>query len=1079
MGLVAGTMAGGFIGGQVECAAAKPAVQGGGVALDLRCEYLTDPLGLDERTPRLSWVIEASARGWRQSAYQIVVASTPDDLAAGHFDLWNSGKVLSDATSHIEYRGKPLTPRRQCFWRVRSWDAAGVATPWSETARWEMGLLEEADWKSSAWIGRTAATAGAPPASLEGVSWIWYGELGVNPAEKAPNGSRWFRRTFIVPKGRRCVSAQLIFTVDDAYDVRLNGQEVTRGGCEDDWKTTKAQDVTQHIVRGANVLAIVGTNVKDAAGLACRLVVTLDQGASIVVISDGSWKAFAAETPGWDALGFDDSAWPAAQVVAAVGDHPWGVPSAVPASLSMSDPAPYLRREFSSKDPVQRARVYACGLGYADIYLNGTRLGGASERDPAYTAFDKHALYVTYDVTHLVALGSNAIGAVLGKGWYDVHDLATWQFEKASWRGPQRLRLVLEIEYVGGGHQTIVSDDAWKTAAGPIVRDGIYSGEIYDARLETPGWDRPGFDDKAWEPVHHMPALAGKLAARRCPPVAVTQSLTPVRITEPRPGVHVVDFGQNFSGHVQLRVTAPAGTAITMRYGELVHADGTLDTSNIDYFMNKTTPPQLFQTDTYICKGGGEEVWEQRFSYSGFQYAEITGFPGKPSPHNFRGRFAHTDVASAGEFSCSDEMLNKIQHATRWSYLSNAQSIPTDCPQREKNGWTGDAHLAAEAGLMNFQSAAFYTKWLNDIADNQQENGQVGDIIPSGGWGSGGCHPAWDSAYAIIAWDLYRYLGDTRILARHYDYIARYVDYVAGRLEDDVVPFDSLGDWLPWKTKTPSQLSSTVYIYHDARILSDAAKLLGRDADARKYGALADRIKAGFHAKWWNPATKMYAEGEQTAQAMPLFFGLTPAEHQDDVFAALVADIERQGHIDCGILGAKYILRVLSDGGRADLAHHVVARKEQPSWAWWITQGATTLWEQWTESDSHNHIMFGDVSNWFFQALAGIGLDPESPGFSHILIRPQVVGGLTWAKGSHLGPHGKIATSWTRQNGKFHLDMTIPANSTATVWIPAAGAAQITEGGAPAAQAKGVTFVRQEIGATVYAIGSGSYSFVA
>ncbi|MEO7715012.1 MAG: family 78 glycoside hydrolase catalytic domain [Capsulimonas sp.] len=1087
MGLAAGIVAGGIAGGAMEGAAAAPVKPGkpsrasAATIQDPRCEYLTDPLGIDERTPRLSWNVQSSARGWRQSAYEIAVASTPEHLSSGHVDLWESGKVSSSATNHIEYQGKPLMSRQQCFWRVRSFDAAGGATPWSKPAHWEMGLLEEKDWKSSAWIGRQADRPKSGGATLQGVSWIWFAEPGVDPTAHAPNGSRWFRRAFNIPAGRKCVSARLLFTVDDAYDVRLNGKHVVKGGGEDDWRTTKSQDVTSHIVAGPNVLAIVGENVKDGAGLACRLVVMLDQGDPVIVDSGAGWKAFNHEVAGWDTVAFNDGAWPDAQVVAAMGASPWGVPAPPAEPTASSDPAPYLRREFTSKDPVKRARLYACGLGYADIYLNGKRLGGASERDTAYTAFDKRVLYTTYDVTALVALGDNALGAVLGKGWYDVHDLATWGFEHASWRGPQRLRLVLEVDYVNGSHKTIVSDGSWKSSTGPIVRDGIYSGEIYDARLDMPGWNRPGFAaGAAWAPAMLMEATAGKLAARRCPPVAVTQDLAAVEITEPSAGVYVVDFGQNFSGHVRLHIAnAPAGTSITMRYGELVHKDGSLDTSNIDYYMNKTTPKQLFQTDTYICKGGADEVWEQRFSYSGFRYAEVTGFPGKPEKQNFTGRFAHTAVASAGEFSCSDEMLNKIQSATRWSYLSNAQSIPTDCPQREKNGWTGDAHLAAEAGLMNFQSASFYTKWLDDVADNQVANGQVGNIIPSGGWGSGGCHPAWDSAYPIIAWDLYRYGGDKRILSRHYDHIARYVDYLAGRLESDVIPFGSLGDWLPWKTQTPSELSSTVYMYHDSCILRDAAVVLGRDADAQKYGALADRVKAGFNAKWYHADKKMYASGEQTAQAMPLFFGLTAPDNRDDVFAALVADIERQGHVDCGILGAKYILRVLNDGGRADLVHHVVARKEQPSWAWWITQGATTLWEQWTESDSHNHIMFGDVSNWFFQGLAGIGLDPESPGFAHILVRPQVVGGITWAKGSHLGPHGKITTSWTHQNGKFHLDVTVPANSTATVWIPTSDSAKVTEGGLSAEKSRGVTLVRQEDAAAVYSVGSGTYSFTA
>jgi alpha-L-rhamnosidase len=549
------------------------------------------------------------------------------------------------------------------------------------------------------------------------------------------------------------------------------------------------------------------------------------------------------------------------------------------------------------------------------------------------------------------------------------------------------------------------------------------------------------------------------------------------KISEPRPGVYVLDFGQNFTGHVRLRLRAPEGTAVTMRYAEKVKADGSLDQSNIDYYMTKTSPRQLFQEDTYICKGGGEEVWEQRFSYSGFRYAEVTGLPFRPEPGDFTGRFAHTALESAGEFSCSDTMINKIQSATLWSYLSNAQSIPTDCPQREKNGWTADAHLAAEAGLMNFRAVSFYTKWLDDFADNQLEDGRLGDIIPSGGWGMGGCHPAWDSAYAIIAWDLYRYCGDTRILDRHYGHIARYVDYIAGRTEDGVISFDSLGDWVPWKTETPSKLTSTIFLYHDARILADAARILGRTDDESKYAALADKTLQAFNAKWFDAERGVYADGEQTAQAMPLFFGMVPEGREDGVFAALTGDLERQGHIDSGILGAKYIIRVLAQRGRSDLAFAIVTRREQPSWAWWIEQGATTLWEDWKGAESLNHIMFGDVSNWFYQWIAGIGLDPDVPGFGHILIQPQPVGGLTWAKARHESPHGPIVSEWKQENGIFHLSVSIPANATATIRVPASGRARVLEGGRPAKESKGLRLLSREPGHAVYAGGSGDYAF--
>jgi len=1073
--LVSAMLASGLAPKSVRSAKLEPVMHGDVTIHDQRCEYTASPLGIDEPKPRLSWTAQSKTRAWAQTAYQVVVASTARGAAGGHGNLWDSGKVASSATSQIEYQGVPLTAGQQAFWSVRVWDAAGAPSEWSAAAHWEMGLLSDADWHGSAWIGRKPKAAQEVLDTLAGSSWIWHAEAGVNPAQSAPTGTRWFRRTFTIPAGSTVKSARLAFTVDDAYDVRINGKEVTAGGQEDDWRGMKALDVTSFIHPGANVLAIAGTNVKDAAGLVCRLVITPDAGDPIEIISDAAWKSSGTETAGWDTVGFDDHAWPAAQVVAKMGDGPWGNVTAH--ASTAGEPAPVLRREFDLKTAVTKARVYACGVAYADVYVNGHRLGRASERDPAYTAFDKRVLYVTYDVTSLVKQGHNAIGAILGTGWYDVIDLATWNFEKATWHGTPRLRLLLAVEYADGHVERIVSDDSWKIGEGPIRRDGIYSGEIYDARLEIPGWDHAGFDDKQWEAATLLPAPADKVIARICPPVEITRDLAPKAIKETKPGVYVADYGQNFTGHVQLRVKAPAGTSITVRYGEKIHADGSLDASNIDYYMTKTSPSQLFQTDTYICKGGGEETWEQRFSYSGFQYAEFTGLLSRPEPGNIVGRFAHTAVASAGEFTCSDEMLNKIQSATRWSYLGNAQSIPTDCPQREKNGWTADAHLAAEAGIINFHTATFYTKWLDDIADNQLEDGRVGDIIPSGGWGVGGCHPAWDSAYAIIAWDLYRYYGDTRILARHFDHIARYVDYLVGRTEDGLIPFDSLGDWLPWKTETSSKLTSTVFLFHDARILADSARLLGKTAESDKYAILAAKTKEAFNAKWFNSEHNIYAGGEQTAQAMPLFFGMVPDDRREAVFAALVADLEKQGHIDSGILGAKYIIRVLAEHGRSDLAYKIVTRKEIPSWAYWIEQGATTLWEDWKGEASLNHIMFGDVSNWFYQWIAGIGLDPGAPGFSHILIQPQPVGGLTWAKAHYESLHGTISSEWKREGARFQLNISIPANTTATVTLPVSDRSKITEHGKPADQVSGLHFKARDKGQAVYSVGSGEYSF--
>jgi len=722
----------------------------------------------------------------------------------------------------------------------------------------------------------------------------------------------------------------------------------------------------------------------------------------------------------------------------------WGASSWI--GNGQAGPAPYLRHSFTLKGAVKRARLFAAGLGYAELHLNGRRVVPSNERDPGYTNFNKRVLYVGYDVASFLKTGKNCLGAVLGTGWYDVHDVAIWHFERASWRGRPRIRIVLIIEYKNGSSEQVVSDESWKTSTGPILTDGIYTGETYDARKELTGWDDSGYSDSSWSPATVLDPPKGKLVALSCPSVVIGETIKPVAIHERKPGVFIVDLDQNFSGHAQIKLAAPAGTSIRMRYSERLNKDGMFDRAQIETFMEKTAPPQPFQTDTYVCSGKGVETWEQRFSYSGFRYMEVSGFPGTPTLDNFRGRFAHTDLQSAGSFECSNELLNKIQHATRYSYLSNAQSIFTDCPQREKNGWTGDAHLAAEAGLMNFDSVSLYEKWLNDLADEQFDDGRTSIIVPTWGWGAGSPHPAWDSAYPIIVNDLYHYTGDWSLIAKHYDHLKRYVDGLAAQTKNGIIPFDSLGDWLPWSTQTPSQVTSTAFLYLDASILAGFARQLDNGNDAVKYDQLAAATKKAFNDTYYHPMKGIYSNGSQTSESTALYFGLVPENRISLTFQALVADIERQGHIDTGIIGAKNILRVLSEGGRTDLAYKLVARKEMPGWGYWMEQGATTLWEDWKGESSLNHIMFGDVSNWFIQWLGGIGLDPNSPGFRHIIIHPQPVGDLTWAKATHISPYGEIASSWTKIGNRFKLAISVPPNCNATVILPGAHNSEVGSG---------------------------------
>jgi alpha-L-rhamnosidase len=866
--------------------------------VDLKCEYLVNPLGIDALPPRLSWQLESEERNQRQTAYQIHVSSTEENLRSDRGDLWDSGKVASSEQLHIEYAGKPLRSGQCCYWKVRVWDQDGKRSNYSPSAFWEMGLLTPQEWHGK-WIGRTS---------------------------------------------------------DKAYQ-----------------------------------------------------------------------------------------------------------------------PAPLFRRTFAVNGKIRRARIYLCGLGYHELSLNGKKVGDHA-LDPGYTRYDRRILYMTHDVTALLKEGQNAVGVMLGTGWFNVHTKAVWQFHQAPWRAAPRLLMEMRIEYADGREERVVSDERWKTSTGPILFDSIYGGETYDARLEKPGWDTPRYSDADWQAAMVVEAPKGRLAAQAMPPIQIVQTLEPVKVTAPKPGTQVFDIGQNMAGHARLHVRGPAGTRLILRYGERLHPDGTLDPSHIAQHMLKTDPPQRFQTDEYILKGGEEETWEPRFVYHGFQYVEVSGLTPEVSL-KLEARVKHTAVEQRGTFSCSNPLLNRIQRNALWSYVSNLHSIPTDCPHREKNGWTGDAHLAAEMGLFNFDSAALYTKWVNDLGDEQRESGELPGIVPTGGWGyAWGNGPAWDSAFILIPWYLYEYCGDIRVLKTHYAGMRRYVDYLTRRAVNGIVSI-GLGDWVAFETETPVEVTSTGYYYVDALIVSRAARLLGKEEDARKYNALASEIRKAFLDRFEDKQTGQIANGSQTALSCAIYHPelLTKAQ-KATAMKHLLANIEaRKGHIDTGILGAKYLLNALREQGKPAVAYQIVAQKTLPGWGWWMEQGATTLWESWQGTDSLNHIMFGDVSAWFYKTLAGIL--PTAPGFGQIEIKPQIVGDLTYARGECETVRGRISSDWRIENGDLLLKIQIPANVTATLYLPGGDLKNITESGKQIEYVKGVRYLRQENGCAVFAIGSGSYSF--
>ncbi len=706
-------------------------------------------------------------------------------------------------------------------------------------------------------------------------------------------------------------------------------------------------------------------------------------------------------------------------------------------------PAPMMRRELELPVNAHSAKLYICGLGYYEASINGKKVGD-HVLDPLVTEYDKRVRYVTYDVKDHLVKGSNAIGVVLGNGWYNCHTADVWHFDKASWRDYPKLLLQLEVILENGEQIVLCSDTFWKTGDGPIRFDALRNGETYDAREELKGWNMPGFDDEDWLNVKIAAGPGGELHEQISPPCRVMQALKPVSLNVICPGVVVYDLGQNMAGWVQLHVRGDSGTEIKIRYAEKLAENGEADQGNICGFIRNGD----FQTDRYIMKGGEAEVWEPRFTYHGFRYVQIEGLPGVPTLDNIRGLVVYTSFDEIGSFECSDEDINKLQECTKWSYVGNFVGIPTDCPHREKNGWTGDAQLAAETGLMNYDASSSYKQWLETMADTQRPSGQFPGIVPSCGWGyNWGSGPAWDSAFVLIPWYIYLYTGDLSAIAQHYEGVKRYVDFCSDMATDNIVSF-GLGDWchIDESHMSPVELTSTSYYYVDTKLLSTFAELTGRKDDAHKYGELAGDIGSALNKRFYKGGG-IYANGEMTSLGCALYQGFVEDSERDAVLQRLVEAVNSNDYkVDFGILGAKYVPRVLADNGYADIAFKLISQPEFPGWVNWLRQGSTTLLESWGGESSRNHIMFGDISAWMYQYLAGITPDPENPGFKHLFLKPNIVDELNWVKCSYKSPYGLIKIDWQRKEGQVDFKFDLPVGVTADLVLPDGTKQELSEG---------------------------------
>ncbi len=830
---------------------------------NLRCEYQVNPLGIDILQPRLSWLLTSSRQAEQQTAYRLLVASSPQLLARNRGDLWDSGKVRSSQSTLVPYAGRDLRPLTHYWWKVRVWNRTGQPSPWSLTAFWSMGPLAPAAWQAE-WI------SGSAPA---------------------------------------------------------------------------------------------------------------------------------------------------------------------PAAL-------YLRREVTLHRPPARATAYIAGLGYHQLSVNGTPISD-HVLDPAFTDYDKRVLYVTHDVTTAFRRGPNAIGVVLGNGWFNLPTPDLFGFEKAPWKSAPRLLLRIDLEFAGGQHRTLVSNRDWKTSTGPLTFNCIRGGETIDASLDNPGWNRPGYDDRAWRPATPAAAPAGRLAAQMLPPMRIVASLAPVRISEPKAGIYLADFGRNITGWVRFQASGQPGARITLDFNEQLLADGSLNTRH-----SSSHTYGRYQSGQLILDRTGHGIFEPRFTYHGFRYVQLSGLSAPPAPESIIARHVHTGWQPAGEFACSDPRINAVQKAVVLTLNNSCHSIPGEEATREKMGWTQDGLNTMESAVYNFDAAAVYTKYLHDMIDAQEPNGHVPPIIPTNGWGRTG-HPGkdfsdpwWGGTLPYVAEKLYEYYGDRRVLQEAYRPMQRWVDYLASAAHDNLIDW-WLGDWLEPGSKgrprrTPIIQTSTAGYYYSVMATARTAAILGKPEDARRYLALAARINHAFNRRFLNPATGLYAPDSQTSQVLPLWLGMVPEAQRPLVLRRLLDNIHAwNNHVSTGFVGIMPLLHGLTDWGHGELAFTLATQPGPPGFYQMIADGNSTLNESLDGKAGSRHHPFGTcVGAWYYRALAGIRPDPSSPGFEHVIIKPEFVSGLTWARATYNSIRGTITSSWKREGGRLTLQVTIPVNTRATVHLP-------------------------------------------
>jgi len=1079
----------------VQLSAARP--------VELRVDNLNTPLGIDDQAPRFSWQLQDPARGAKQTAYEVQVATRADLLEQDEPDLWDSGRIENAQSLNVAYGGSSLAASRRYFWRVKVWDSTGRAYPTSETTWWETGLLTQDAWHAG-WIGyetrEEAAVRHAP------AKWIASPDAKTLASERSAEQHIDYRASVTLQKSVR--RATLYATGQDTVAAWVNGAKVIASDPlpawkQMPWKKFVRADVTEKMAIGTNIIALEtihyvadpnGMATDDAPPMIATLVVEYADGSMATFASDGSWKTAIHAATGWQQKTFDDAGWNAAvESAQALGSvrqppgHPW-IPDSVKA----------LRYTFDVKKPVKSARLYSTALGAYEVFLNGRR---ASEDvlAPGWTDYRERLIYQTYDVTAFLTSGKNAIGALLAPGWYAT-PLEWFQQPNNYGDTPPALRAQLRIEHTDGSVEWVMTGAGWQAHKSNILHSELYDGERQDARLVQRGWDTAQFDAVRWKSAIAIEPQRMIIQAQDFQPIRVERSMNAVAVTEPKPGIYVYDFGQNLAGVERVRVDGPAGTRVRLRFAEILNDDGTLYTENL-----RTAKA----TDFFTLAGTGVEEFTPQFTFHGFRYAELTGLPTAPGKDAVTALVIHTSAPFAAQFKSGSAMVNKLWSNILWGQRSNFIGVPTDCPQRdERLGWMADAQVFWRTATYNMDLAAFTRKFAGDMRSTQAGTALYGIYAPGTAQENMGTGAGWSDAGVIIPWTAWLQTGDNSVIEQNWAAMEQYVDAIAAVNPDGLWKHDSgipFGDWLSPEGRTDQVLVATTYWAYDVALMREMAHALGHTADERKYALLFKKIRIAFQKQFVrndgfvagadnrpsafgqinNPDAKSKGGDTQTGYVLALHMNLVPENLRAAAAQKLVDKIEaNRGLLATGFLGTPYLLEELTKAGHANLAYKLLLNTAYPSWGYLVEHGATTTWERWNgdqmkddpSMNSYNHYAYGAVADWMYRYAAGVDATPLDAGFHTVALHPVFDARLGSVDFSYSSTYGVIHSSWTVKGTDAKWSVTLPANTTGWLELRADEAARYKVDGVPLAQSKSAKEANHA-GNSGFELEAGSYTF--